>query len=114
MALFRLFLVIFFAILAIYTAIVIAHHGTGLLAVFFRDIAAMTWPGQFNFDFMGFLMLSALWTAWRNNFSAGGLALAVLAGSLGMLFLAAYLLLLSFREKGNMRAVLLGARRPDA
>ena len=32
----------------------------------------MTWPGQFNFDFFGFLILSATWTAWRNQFSALG------------------------------------------
>ena len=33
----------------------------------------MKWFGQFNLDFMGFLILSAIWVAWRNQFSAAGL-----------------------------------------
>jgi hypothetical protein len=35
-------------------------------------MAAMTWPGQFNFDFLCFLTLSGLWLAWRHHFSLGG------------------------------------------
>ena len=47
----------------------------------------MTWPGQFNFDFFGFLILSATWTAWRNQFSAPGLGLALVALFGGIPFL---------------------------
>jgi hypothetical protein len=111
MLFFRLFLAVFLLTLSAYTAIVIANHGWNLLAVFFGDIAKMGWPGQFNLDFMGFLALSALWTAWRHNFSPAGLALSVVAFFGGMGFLTIYLLIESFRAKGDVRALLLGPAR---
>jgi len=64
-----------------------------------------------NFDFMCFLMLSAIWVAWRNHFTAKGLGLAVLAFFGGMFFLSIYLLILSFRSNGNIESVLLGPSR---
>ncbi len=73
MNIFRALLLVMLAALLIYTAIVISNHGWNLLAVFFGDIAAMAWPGQFNLDFMGFLVLSALWTSWRHHLSPVGL-----------------------------------------
>jgi len=111
MQLFRGLLILFFIVLAAYTAIVISNHGWNLLAVFFGDMQAMTWPGQFNLDFMGFLTLSALWTAWRHDFSPLGLALAVVAFFGGMAFLTIYLLVASYQVKGDVRALLLGPQR---
>ena len=111
MLLFRGVLILIFLALAAYTAIVIANHGWNLLAVFFGDIKAMTWPGQFNLDFLGFLTLSALWTAWRHHFSFLGLALAVVAFFGGMAFLTIYLLVVSYQVKGDVRALLVGAER---
>lgn len=111
MHLFRLFLLAFLIVLVGYTAVTIANHGINLFPQFFGDMAAMGWPGQFNLDFMGFLILSALWVAWRHSFSAGGLALAVLAFNGGMLFLTIYLLVQTARENGNIAAVMLGDRR---
>ena len=63
-----------------YTLMVISRHGLDLLPVFFGDIGKMAWPGQFNLDFLCFLVLSAFWTAWRSGFAASGLAFTVLAG----------------------------------
>ena len=111
MSLFRGFLVVMWLALLVYTAIVIMNHGANLIPVFFGDIMAMAWPGQFNFDFMGFLMLSALWSAWRAKFSASGLTLAVLAAFGGIMFLAAFLLYLSFKTGGDMEAILMGDRK---
>jgi hypothetical protein len=110
MLILRLILAAHLAALTVYTAIVISNHGINLLPVFFGDIAAMTWPGQFNFDFLGFLILSALWTAWRNNFSALGLLLAVVALFGGMMFLSIYLLILSFSAR-SIQDILLGNAR---
>ena len=76
MLMFRGFLIIFLAGLVGYTIAVIANHGWDLLSVFFGDMAAMGWPGQFNLDFLGFLALSALWVTWRHGFSPTGFALA--------------------------------------
>lgn len=99
MAALRAFLGVFLVGLVVYTAVVIANHGWSLFPVFFGDILAMTWAGQFNFDFSGFLVLSALWTAWRNAFSPLGILLAVVAFFGGMGFLTIYLLILSAKAK---------------
>jgi hypothetical protein len=108
MTLLRIVLVIHLSILLAYTTIVIGNHGMDLFPVFFGDIALMGWPGQFNLDFMGFLILSGLWTAWRNNFSPLGLALAVVAFFGGMGFLSIYVLILSLSAR-NIQDILLGS-----
>ena len=108
---FRLFLASFAILLTGYTAVTVARHGFGLLPVFFGDMAAMGWPGQFNLDFMGFLALSAIWVAWRHGFRPVGLALAACAFFGGMLFLTLYLLIESYRTRGNIAALMLGPER---
>ena len=107
MLILRTVLVVHLAVLTGYTIVVIQNHGMNLLPVFFGDMAAMAWPGQFNLDFMGFLVLSALWTAWRNGFSALGLVLAVIAFFGGMAFLSVYMLILSLGTD-SIRDILLG------
>ncbi|MCA6231790.1 MAG: hypothetical protein IM644_05830 [Phenylobacterium sp.] len=111
MTLFRIFLVAALGVITVYTAVVVANHGLNLFPAFFGDMARMGWAGQFNLDFMFMLALSALWTAWRNGFSAGGLGLAVVAFFGGMPFLCIYLLYLLSRTGGDMRRVLLGDAR---
>ena len=108
---FRIFLAIIFIVIVVYTTIVVSNHGLGLLTVFFGDMAKMAWPGQFNLDFMTFLLLSGLWVSWRNEFSPGGLLLGVVAVFGGMLFLSTYLLVLSFQHGGDIEAMVLGNRR---
>lgn len=108
---FRVLLVAIFAGIAIYTGVTIGRHGLGFLPVFFGDMLAMGWPGQFNFDFMCMLTLSALWVAWRHRFSGAGLALGVLALLGGALFLSAYLFVESLRAGGDAQALLLGRDR---
>ncbi|WP_411338940.1 hypothetical protein V6U71_13520 [Sphingopyxis sp. J-6] len=107
---FRSFLIILWLALAAYTAVVISRHGLGLLPIFFGDVAKLGWPGQFNLDFLCFLVLSALWTAWRNGFSAIALLLALIAFFGGAGFLLPYLVFLTVQERGNMPRVLIGAR----
>lgn len=110
MTLFRSLLAGLWLVLAVYTAIVVANHGMDLLPIFFGDIVKLGWPGQFNLDFLLFLILSALWTAWRNGFSGIGLGLALFAFFGGAGFLLPYLIFLSFKEKGNFNRVLLGTQ----
>ena len=105
---FRGYLILSWIILALYTADVVANHGLNLLPIFFGDMAQMGWPGQFNLDFMLMLSLSALWTAWRNSFSALGLGLGLIAFFGGAGFLLAYLAFLSIRCRGNINMVLTG------
>jgi hypothetical protein len=110
---FRTLLVLMFVVLSTYTAMVIGTEGWDLLSVFFADMAKMQWPGQFNLDFILMLTFSGLWVAWRHQFSAAGLGLAVLAFFGGALFLSIYLLIQTLRTKGDMRVVLLGEARAD-
>jgi hypothetical protein len=84
------------------------------MSVFFGDIVAMTWPGQFNLDFSFFLVLSGLWLAWRHHFSPLGLALGLAALFGGSPLLATYLFLASIRAKGDVRVLLLGKARAAA
>jgi hypothetical protein len=108
---FRALLAVLLLIIIGYTAVVVGNHGMGLLDVFFGDMASMGWPGQFNLDFMFLLMLSALWVAWRHQFTSVGLALGVAALFGGSLFLSAYLLVVTGQAKGDMKQVLLGKAR---
>lgn len=108
---FRAFLVTIFVVIAGYTFAVASNHGLNLLPVFFGDMAALNWPGQFNLDFMCMLLLSGLWVGWRHQFSAVGLVLGLVAVFGGALFLSAYLLFASVRVKGDIRALLLGEAR---
>jgi hypothetical protein len=114
MTAFRILLAVFLISIIGYTAVTISNHGWNLLPVFFSDMAEMAWPGQFNFDFMCFLLLSALWVAWRNHFSLPGLGLALLAATGGMMFLSLYLLIISFQVNGDIKALLLGPKRAAA
>lgn len=61
----------------------------GLLGVFRGDMAKFGWAGQFNADLMAMLVMSAIWVAWRNNFSKLGFLLAPVAFLGGAAFLSA-------------------------
>jgi hypothetical protein len=111
MTLFRITLIWLLSILLVYTAIVIVNHGLNFLPTAFGDMFAMTWQKQFNVDFMAYLVLSAIWTAWRHKFSMVGLGLGLVAFFGGMIFLAVYLLIVSFQVNGDVKALLLGRAR---
>lgn len=111
MAVLRIFSIVAFLCLALYTLKVGMGHGWDLASVFLTDLTAFNWSGQFNLDFLTYLWLSALWLAWRHNFSPAGIVLALVASVGGMLFLAIYLLVVSFRADGDLKVVLLGEHR---
>ncbi len=109
----RLILSLMLVAVVAYTGVVISRHGLDLFSVFFGDMVRMGWAGQFNLDFMCMLALSALWVAWRHQFSPGGLVLALMAFLLGTPFLCVYLLSESVQGRGDVRALLLGPRLHD-
>jgi len=111
MAVFRAYLVVVLACLAVYTLVVGGTHGWNLLPFFSSNIADMTWTGQFNVDFMTFLALAGIWVAWRHRFSGAGIALGIVAFFGGMLFLAPYLLWASAQTPGDPNVLLLGRER---
>jgi hypothetical protein len=111
MTLFRLILAAIIAVVIAYTVPVIESDGIDFFTPFFADIAAMNWAGQFNVDFSAMLILASMWVMWRNEFSPLGILFGLLVFVGGAPFLSTYLLILSFRAKGDMKEVLLGKRR---
>ncbi len=108
---FRALLAAIFLTVVVYTVAVVADHGLGLFPIFFGDIARMEWPGQFNLDFLGFLVLSGFWLAWRHQFSPGGLVLGVCGLFGGVPLLTAYLFIASLAAEGDVEVLLLGPAR---
>jgi hypothetical protein len=108
---FRILLIIFILSISIYTGIVIFNHSLNIFPIFFGDIITMAWPGQFNLDFMCLLILLGLWISWRHHFSPVGLILGLLGLVGGTMFLAPYLLIISYSAKGNINEILLGKIR---
>ena len=104
----RTLLIVFTAVIFAYTAITIARHGLGFLGVAFGILPSFEWLGQFTVDFGMYLALSALWIAWRGGYTAASLAMAALAGVLGMMVFAPYLLWLIRRTNGDVHALLMG------
>lgn len=114
MTAFRILLAGIFLAVFIYTIPVLINHGANLHAIFLTDILAMGWPGQFNLDFFGMLMLSGFWMAWRQEFTPGGLFMGLLGLNLGAPMLATYLLVVSYRSNGDAAEMLLGKNRAAA
>ncbi len=110
MTAFRIWMLIQFTAITAYTIPVGLEHGWDLVPVFLSDILRMNWPGQFNFDFLGFLVLSGMWVAWRSRFSPGGIVLGIVATFGGILFLSAYLFVCSFFDR-SFADLLLGRQR---
>ena len=98
-------------LIVIYTIIVIANDGFDLFTPYLSDIFALNWSGQFNLDFGMYLFISALWIAWRHEFSGKGVVLAAIALIGGMLFFATYLLVQIRQADGDVGRLLLGDKR---
>ncbi len=90
-----------------YTGVVIARDGMDFFTPFLTNVFAVDWSGQFNLDFMSYLVLSALWVAWRHRFSTRGLVFAGFSAVLGFVFFAPYVLVQTMRVD-DVRALVLG------
>ena len=108
---FRALLGFFIICVSAYSSVVISKHGWNLFTVFFGDMFAMNWAGQFNTDFTCFLTLSGLWLAWRHKFTPMGILFGVLGFFGGIMVLAPFLLYISIKDKGNISKMLLGNRQ---
>jgi hypothetical protein len=111
---FRVLLVSIVVVVLVYTGLVGATQGWNFLPIFFLDIFATNWPGQFNLDFSCLLLLSGLWLAWRHQYSSLGIALGLLALVGGSPLLCTYLFITSIAAKGDVKVLLLGRKRADA
>lgn len=110
MPIFRIALSIMGIGLAAYTSLVIANHGWNFTTYYFADLARIGWPGQFNLDFTILIVLAAAWIVWRNHGSPSSIVLALLLVPFVSMLLTAYLLYLSWQERGDMSRILIGDR----
>lgn len=94
----------------IYTAVAMQNDGFDFFAKMIQFVSSLTWMGQFTVDFSCYLLLSALWIAWRNQFSGGSILMAITASILGIIVFAPYVLYLLAQERGDLKRVLVGAR----
>jgi len=105
---FRWALITMMALIVVFTVAAVANGGINLVTPFLTPILALSWQGQFNIDFMCYLVLSGIWMAWRGGFTVDSMALGILAPPLGILFFAPYLLYLVGKLNGDPRRLLLG------
>jgi len=94
-----------------YTGIAIYNDGWNFFERALDFAVSLKWMWQFALDFQCYLILSALWIAWRNKFSFRAIVLAIIAMILGIIILAPYLLYLIQKENGNLVKVLIADRR---
>lgn len=94
--------------MAVYTIAAASKEGINLFAVFIENLTSFGWSGQFNLDFTCYLMLSGIWIMWRDRFTASSIVLGSAAMILGILLFAPILIYLIQKEKGDLKAVLLG------
>lgn len=94
--------------LLVYTFFAFQNQGADLWQVFTANIASMTWSGQFNLDFLCYLILSGLWIMWRNHYSLYSILGGMAAMVLGIVVFAPYLIVLLVKENGDLKKVLTG------
>ncbi|MEL7454178.1 MAG: hypothetical protein AAGJ50_12490 [Pseudomonadota bacterium] len=107
----RIFLAAAFLAVLVYTLMVVGAYGVNFLSPAVANVLAMDWSGQFTLDFLTYLILSAIWVAWRHAFSSRGLLLGLMASVGGLLFLAPYLLIIGTQSKGDIKTLLVGEHR---
>lgn len=96
--------------LVVYTFITIQNEGFVVFERAMEFVQSMKWIGQFTLDFSSYLLLSALWIAWRNKFETKFVILAIVAGIIGIMVFSPYLLILLIQENGDLNRVLIGDR----
>jgi hypothetical protein len=109
---FRLLLCIGWVILLVVSIHAVRSMGLGAAGSAFVGDFAQPWGAQFNTDFAIHLLLAAAWMIYRSRSWAVGLVCAILAINLGGVFTLAYLLVATFRARGDFTKVLLGDRTP--
>jgi hypothetical protein len=106
--LFRLALCVAWVVLFWVSFRAVSRMGFGAAGGVFIGDFAQPWRAQFNADFALHLLLIATWLVYRARSWWVGLIWAVLAINLGGVFTLAYLLVVSFQTKGDIRELLLG------
>ena len=104
----RLFLLVSTILIYALTIIAVMTKGFNWPVVYFGDLLHLDWRTQFNADFLIHLFLLATWVAWREGFTTKGYIFGFLSIFMGGMFGFAYLLVATYKAKGDPRLLLLG------
>jgi hypothetical protein len=107
MSSFRIVLLVLWIIICALVIRALVELGLGASAVFLDDFR-QPWRAMINSDFSIHLLMVALWILYRERSPTVGVLCALGEFIVGMPFTLMYLLVVTFREKGDMRRVLLG------
>lgn len=105
----KLLLVTQSIVLLFYTYLAYEKDGPNLFRVFLSNINSFSWSGQFNLDFLCYLILSGLWIMWRQKFNFKSIVIGSIAMVLGIVFFAPYFLWLIRKENGDLKRILIGS-----
>jgi hypothetical protein len=111
MALFRLILLALAALLWFLTVRATLLLGAGGSWVFVTDFD-QPWRAMINSDFSVHVLLVVLWMLYRERLIVVGILCALGELLLGMPFTLLYIIAVTYRERGDMRRVLLGCHFP--
>ena len=114
MTLLRMSLCLFTVIIFAVTFGAIADSGLNWPRVFLGDLFAINWRSQFNADLVIHLALVGAWVAWREGFSLKGSIYGIFCVIWGGMFTFPYVLLASYRAKGDLRLIFLGVNAESA
>lgn len=104
----RIFLIVSTAMIYVLTVAAIVNQGWLWPVVAFHDLIALNWRSQFDFDFVVYLVLSSSWVVWREGGTLKAYFYGFLNIFLGGMFGFPYLLLATYRTKGDVKRILLG------
>lgn len=106
---FRICLAAAWVLIMSVTLYAIYQVGINWPAIYFGDLVGHPWRSQFNTDFLIYLLLTSTWMYWREASKTRGLFYGFLNIFLGGMFGFMYLLLATYKTKGNISAILLGS-----
>lgn len=104
----RLFLILSWVLITGLTLYIMVQQGFNWPAVLLADLFSTTWRAQFNADFILHILLFCSWIYWREDSKLTGGIYAFLA-IFGAVFSFVYLLIATYKAKGDMRTLLLGS-----
>ena len=104
----RLILLVSTVTIFVVTFVAIDASGLNWPAVFLGDLFALNWRSQFNTDLVIHLGFIGGWIAWREGVGIKGVVYGVLAVLWGGMFTFPYVLIESYRARGDVRQILLG------
>jgi hypothetical protein len=110
MPLLRIFLLAATIVIFVISIYVVTTKGLNWPEVFFGDLLEFDWRSQFNADFLIHLFLLATWICWREGFKLKGYIFGFLSIFLGGMFGFPYLLIATYKAKGDPRLIVLGER----